>query len=207
MSTNDIEGGGSGGGDFGGTDGSGGSDAGRLQAIAEAVVLAIVPGWVIAFRTWDQFTAFLEAFVIETVNKWIVNSFVRPIVDAVLAVFSLVIDTMLLIAFGSDLRLGGSPGIADLAIWVAEAFVDATQGPTNELVGVIESVNVAIEGVAANAGLAAPIIVAAAWLALLSVVGYIAWSVIRIIDIPFVDLDAIILRVSWPFRFVLRRLT
>lgn len=180
--------------------------AGQIQRIAKAVVVALVPGWVFAFQTWTQFRDFLEDFIIQVVVRWFVESFVLPVVNAVLGVGALVIETIQLIAFGPDRVLGGSPGLVDAVVWLANAFVAATAGPTNQITDIVLQVNEAIASVAAEAGLFAPIVVTLMWGALLAVAFYVAWSIIRIIDVPFVDIDAIILRVLKPFRFVLRRL-
>lgn len=205
MSTNDFEGGGSGNYDGGASSETASDGDSRLRRIVRAAVIAIVPTWVLAFQTWEQFTAFLEAFIIETVVKWIVANFVRPLVNAVLGIGGLIVDTILLVAFGTDRVLGGPPGLVDLVVWLAESFVAATSGPTDQIVTVITDFNASIAATAADAGLAAPFVVTLMWGAELAVTGYIVWSIVRVIDFPLVDVDDFIIRVTKPFRVVLRR--
>ncbi|WP_254841138.1 hypothetical protein [Natronomonas marina] len=148
----------------------------------------------------------LSEFIISTVVDWFVVSFVRPVVGSILWIAGLFIDTILLVAFGPDRAIGGSPGLADFALFLAGEFIDMTAPVATEIITTIVQVNETIAAVAAEAGIAAPIVVSALVLLELAVTAYIAWSIIRVINVPLVDLDAIILRVTGPFRAILRRL-
>jgi len=196
-------GGGSSGGDSGGDSGGTTIPVGAIRRIAEGVVISIVPGWALLSR--EGFLEWIRGYVLVWINEWVLNNIIGPIVDAVLGVGALIVETVLLVAFGTDRIIGGAPGLADGLLWVVTQLGGSAISISSQLIGVVATFNDAIAGAAAGAGLAAPIVVTALWMAELAVVGFVVWSIIRVIDLPFIDIDALILRVTFPFRWLLRR--
>lgn len=217
MSSNELEGGGSGGGDYGDDGSSGGARTIVLQLpreqirrIAKGVVFGLVPGWIIAaeaFQSWPSFTAWLREFVIQTVVGWVVNEFVRPLVRFVLEAFALVIETIRFVAFGSDGVIGGSPGVADFVVWLADVFVAVTAPLATVVIDTVKAFNGMLADLAAAGGLPAPIVVSALVAAELLAVAYLAWTILSVIDLPLVDVDNALAALLLPFKKLLRRLS
>lgn len=213
MSTNDLDGGGgSGGGDFDGSDGSTTTiviPASTIRRIAKNVVLGLVPGWILAweaFQSLPSFKAWLREFVFRTITVWVVENVIEPIVGAFVGLGALIIEAILTTAFGADQEVGGSPGLADGVLFVATRLAGTTAPVTSEILEVVVSFNEAVAAVAASAGIAAAPAVAALVVGEFVVVFYVAWSIIQIIDFPFVDVDDFLKRVTEPLQALFRRL-
>lgn len=175
----------------------------QIKKIAAAVVTSIVPLWVFSIdRIGD-----LRELIFQTINIWVLDNIFRPIIQAVLGIGGTIIEAVLVIAFGTDQAIGGRPGLADFALVIATTIVGAVAPAGAALIGVIDSFNQSIADIAASAGLLAPPIVAGLWVAEGAVVAYVAWTLIRTINLPFVDLDAIIERAFFPVRWLARRVT
>jgi hypothetical protein len=209
LSSNNLDDGGTGDGDPGslddGGDGGGGGWS-KLEKAVLSVLTATVP-WVFAFQSFEDFQSWLGDFVLKSINFWVVDNVIRPIVQAVLGIGGTIIESVLVIAFGTDQAIGGRPGLADFALVIATTVVGAVAPAAAALLGVIDSFNQSIADIAASAGLLAPPIVAGLWVAEGAVVAYVAWTVIRVVNLPFVDLDAIIERAFFPVRWLARRVT
>jgi len=211
LSTNNIDNGGTGDGDpgsfnDGGDGGGGGGGVSRLQKAVISVLTATVP-WIFAFRSIEDFEAFLQSFVLRVINFWVVDRIIRPVVQAVLGIGAAIVDGVLVIAFGTDKVIGGRPGLADVPLWVADTVIPAAASVGGSLLGVIDGFNESLAAIAADAGLAAPPIVAGLWIAEGAVVGYLVWTVISVIDLPVIDLDDLIVQLTFPARWLARRLT
>jgi hypothetical protein len=171
------------------------------EKIATAVVKALVPAWVFAIASFAE----LRAFIWRTINYWVVDRIIRPIIEAVLGLGALLADGILFVAFGEGRAIGGPRGLVDASVWVVSTVVDELTPIGAALVGVVDSFNQSLAVIASDAGLAAPPVVALLWVAEGAVVGYILWTAVRVINVPAVDLDAIILRATYPFRWLLGR--
>lgn len=153
-----------------------------------------------ALRQWVAEVA-LEATV-----AWFVENFVRPIVGAFLFVGETIINVVLIAAFGQDRSIGGPAyGLADIWLGVIP-LLDETGSAFGSLLDVVDEFNAALAELAATGGLAAPTIVTLLYVAELATVGFVLWSLVRIIDFPFISLDGLIQTATAPVQFAIRRL-
>ncbi|MFC7077870.1 hypothetical protein [Haloarcula halophila] len=160
-----------------------------------------VPDWV--YRYGGRIRSFFrdpKAAVLGFVVTYVVDEFVTPIFNGVLATGAVLIDTVLLIAFGEDRVVGatGQLGIVDLPIWAATTLVNAFEGPAASILAVIQSYNITVGQVAAQAGIAAPAVAFVLYTVPIALFLFGAWTIIQAIDIPFVELSGLVRIVMAP---------
>lgn len=153
-----------------------------------------------ALREW------IAEVALQTITAWFVDNFISPIVGAFLFVGETIIDVVLITAFGQDQAIGGSAyGLAD--IWLGIVPLLERSGESfGSILGVIEEFNATLAELAATGGLAAPTIVTALYLLEVGAVVWVLWSLIRVIDVPFISLNGLVQVLTAPLQFVIRRL-
>jgi len=152
-----------------------------------------------AFREWVAEVA-LEATV-----AWFVDNFIRPIVGAFLFVGETIISVVLIAAFGQDRAIGGPAyGLADIWLGIVP-LLERSGDAFGSILSVIDEFNAALAELAATGGLAAPTIVTLLYVAELATVGFVLWSIIRVIDVPLISLDGLVQVLTAPLQLAIRR--
>lgn len=173
-----------------------------MWAIAAAAVRTIVPDSLFRLAARIRERGSFFAVVITIVVTWFWVTFVRPLVDAILAAGALIIGAVQLIFLGSDGQVGtdGQLGLADILLFVVESVLAATAPAFDAVIGVLGEFNATIATVAADAGLAGPPIAAALWTLEVGVGLWLLWAVVRVVDIPGINLAPLLRVLSAPIR-------
>lgn len=147
------------------------------------------------------------AFIVDVIEDWIIDSLITPLLDFVVNLFASVADSLLYVAFGTDRTFGVYThiGVVDVPMYIMSLIIGAYDPAGSAVLGVMGDVNQAIASVAAEAGIAAPVILPLLWLAWVGLVVYVAWTLISALDIPLVRLVPLINRLLAPVRGFFRR--
>ena len=181
--------------------GSSGPSLGAVRTVARNAVYSIVPN--VLLNLSNQARNLItnpRRTILGVVVGFAVTNFVNPIFNGVFATGEALVDTVLLIAFGADRAVGpqGQLGIVDLPIWFVTTLVAAFRGPAASILAIIQSFNVTVGQVAAQAGIAAPAVVTVLYAAQIAAVLYVLWAIIQVIDVPFVELSGLVSIVMAP---------
>lgn len=139
------------------------------------------------------------------VAVWFIDSFVTPIVGAIIGTGQLFINAILLLFFGGDYRFGstGQFGLADFGLYLWRVVTTSLTASLFSLVTAVRGFNQSLAQIGAEAGIAAPIIVTALYIVELAIGLWAIWFVIRAVDIPVINLGPILSGLAAPFRFIL----
>lgn len=201
MSLANLDSGGGGGGSGDGGSDGGGSGGGGLsprviREIVEDVLQAIFP---------RRFLRDPRTYIIGTVIAWVVDRFIVPIFRGFAQAGAAIIQAILAVFLGRDLTWAaeGSIGLADIPLWFLTNLIEAGAPIGSGILTVLDTLNIAIETVALQAGPAAPVVATGLYGAVALSVGYVTWSIIQVIDIPGIQLSGIVSVATLPFRKLL----
>lgn len=161
-----------------------------------------MPGWLRA--AVSEGGALREAathpkrFVLGIVVGWLVDKFVTPFVDAILSAGETVVEAILLVFGVGPTRTG----LADVPMLIVGPLIDAAEPAAATILSRVDTFNHGIEAAAASAGLAGPPIVTLLWVAEVTLVFGILWAIVRIVDVPIINLGPLLKTLAAPVRFV-----
>lgn len=155
-----------------------------------------VPEWV--YKPQDMIYGFIVTFLVERL--------LRPMVGSIIDQFAMVVDTILIAFVGDDYvpSATGQLGLADVPVWLAVQIIGLVVRTTTVALNMFAEVNTMIATVAGRGGLAAAPIVTILWVLEVALVAWIVWRLIRMVDVPVVNLGPILSTITAPGRFFWR---
>jgi len=148
-----------------------------------------------------------RGFIVDVIEGWIIGSIFIPMFNFAIDVFEAIASSFLYVAFGSDRAVGvyTSIGLLDIPMYLVTTLIAQVSPAGSAILGVMGTVNAAIASIAADAGIAAPIILPALQLGWIALGMWLAWTVVSAIDIPGIRLVPLISRILAPVRRFFRR--
>lgn len=169
------------------------SDGSRSN-ITRGAILSLLG---IGAATWSRLTefgqdpvGFVKYVVFELIGGFIIDG------------FGLVADGILIAAFGTDKTPFDltSIGLLDPPLYLSQLIIGALAPLGASIIETIQGFNQAIAGIGQSAGPFAPVIVPFLWMVEVGAVLGVSWWLIRVIDLPVVNLGPLISGLLSPVR-------
>lgn len=172
------------------------------------LIFVLTGGWV-SYETAASRLDGGENAISILIDEYLFRTVLGPIAVSLWEMMVGAVATLMGFIFGSDgsvgVSEGGTPGIVDLPLVLADLITGPVLGFTGGIADQIASLNASVAAAVEPLGLAAPVVVTGLWTFEVFAAMWLTWTLME--AIPGFDLTDILLSVTAPIRNIIRGLT